>query len=85
MTPKKDSDKLDELLINVAVIKDTVEDIKGDVGNLQKVIYVGNGKPSLLTRIELVEVHLDELKWYKRAAVVGIFTGVISIIVAALV
>lgn len=74
-----DSEKLDQLLQDGAVIKGAVADIKDDINSLQKVIYVGNGKPSLIARVEVVEVHLEDLKWWKRAAIAGVFTGLLGL------
>jgi len=43
-----------------AVVKDNVHEMKGDIKSLVKVITIGNGKPSLLSRIDSLE---NQTKW----------------------
>ena len=43
-----------------AVVKDNVHEMKEDIKSLVKVITIGNGKPSLLSRIDSIE---NQVKW----------------------
>jgi len=62
-----------------AVIKEQVSGMSEDVTRLNKFVFVGNGKPSLVARVSLNESVLEELVWFKRAAIAGFFTSVVSV------
>jgi hypothetical protein len=77
--PNNDSLKLDELLILTAVIKEQTSELKHDVQQLNQYVFKGNGKPSLIARVEVTESLLAELTWFRRAAIAGFCTSVVSV------
>ena len=79
---KNDSDKLDELILSSAIIKEQLAELKTEVNLLNKHVFIGNGKPSILSRVEVTESLLDEITWFRRAAIAGFCTSVVSVGIA---
>lgn len=75
----KDSEKLDELLIMTAVIKEQMSGMTEDVDRLNKYVFIGNGKESLVSRVAQLETLIEELTWFRRAAIAGFCTSVVSV------
>ena len=78
----KDSDKLDKLILDGAIIKEQLHGVREDINRLNKNIYIGNGTPSLMTRVTVNEDAVNDLKWWKRMAIVGATTGVFGFVMA---
>lgn len=75
------NEKLDKLLADNAAIKTQLKEVHADVQRLNRTLYIGNGKPSVISRLELAESQLDSIKWFRRLAVGGMCSGLIGVIV----
>lgn len=72
------SEKLDQLLHDAASIKADLATLKSDMAEIEEAVFKGNGKPLLLARVEVNESQLSELRWYRRAALGALGTGLLS-------
>lgn len=77
-------DKLNQLLQDVATVKADVATVKAGVEHLDATLYRGNGKPSLLARVEVIESGVKDLTWLKRTVIGAFLTGLAGLIFAIL-
>lgn len=75
-----DGSKLDLLLQEVAVIKNKISDMNKDVHQLNKYTFIGNGQPSLLSRINMLEQNAEAAKFYRRTTIGAFIIAAIGII-----
>lgn len=74
------SEKLDLILREVSTIKADMRSLKEDMAQLDKHVFRGNGTPSLMTRVSVVEVKQKDLVWYKRLIVGAAITGLSGLV-----
>lgn len=72
------NEKLDELINLTTTMKEQVKGIGEDVTQLNKYVFVGNGKSSLIDRVGTIEVLIEENTLFRRAAIAGLFTSLVS-------
>ena len=75
-----DSDKLDMLLQDGAVIKKQLENLEGDVDTINTKLFLGNGKASVISRLEIVELHVSKSNFLSNLLIGSLFTGVIGLV-----
>lgn len=63
------NDKLDKILQDIATMKADIRTIKEDTTSLDTFIFKGNGKPSLMSRVEVIESQTKDAVWYKRLTI----------------
>ena len=49
---------------------------------LEEVIFIGNGRESLLTRMSGLENKMEEVLWFKRLVLTALITNVAAVLVA---
>lgn len=92
LTPEAVANLTDTQKINVRIIQNitslntSVNDLRHDVGEHNKILITGNGTPSLQERLRNLEAYMDTLKYWGRfvggAIIVQTITFSVAIVVA---
>lgn len=72
------TEKITAVLVELERLNSKVDGVDAKVASLDKHVVQGNGRPSLLERVSVIEKDVEELLGYKRKIIYSIIVSAVS-------